>query len=112
MNTSSEAIMAVLQAARGQRPYSLQNQEVEQCFNVTLAMAVELIASNDRIDRLEHQLAQVAGKSLQEIRSGGSDADAESQRQASNEATLLRLLRILIDPRPVVDQRPQARAAS
>lgn len=109
MSTSSDAIIALVQTARGQRPYSMQDQEVEQCFNVTLALAVELIASNDRIDRLERQLAELSGKSLQDVRSGADDSEADDQRQASTEATLTRLLRILIDPRPVVDQRPQAR---
>lgn len=109
MSTSSDAIMALLHTARGQRCYSLESQEVEQCFNVTLAMAVELLTNSDRIDRLERQLAELSGRSLQEVRAGADDPDADNQRHASNEATLLRLLRILIDPRPIVDQRPQAR---
>ena len=111
MSSASEAIVDILQSARGQRPYSMQDQETEQCFNVTLALAVELIASNDRIDRLERQLAVVAGISLDEVRRGANTAENDAARLAANEATLLRLLRILIDPRPAIDQRPQARVA-
>lgn len=110
MTSSSDAIATLLQTVRGQRPYSLQDQETEQCFNVTLALAVELVASNDRIDRLERQLAAFAGRPLDEVRRGASDADAEAARLAANEAMLLRVLRILVDPRPAIDQRPEARA--
>ena len=109
MSNAADAVMAVLTTARGQRPYSMENQETEQCFAVTLALAVELIATNDRVDRLERQLAQLTGKPLEEVRNAAADEAADVQRLAANEATLLRTLRVLIDPRPAVDQRPHAR---
>jgi hypothetical protein len=110
MSTAAEAVISLLNTSRGQRPYSMENQETEQCFAVTLAMAVELIATNDRVDRLERQLAQLSGKPLEEVRRAGDDASAQQERLAANEATLLRTLRVLIDPRPAVDQRPHARS--
>ncbi|KRG54274.1 hypothetical protein ABB25_13920 [Stenotrophomonas koreensis] len=111
MTSAADAVLALLNTARGQRPYSMENQETEQCFAVTLALAVELIATNDRVDRLERQLAELSGKPLHEVRRSGSDAVAEQERLAANEATLLRTLRVLVDPRPAVDQRPHMRAA-
>ena len=110
MNSTGDAIVSVLKAARGNRPYSMQDQETEQCFNVALALAVELVATNDRIDRLERQLAALSGRPLDEVRRDQSGAEAEADRAAANEAMLLRVLRILIDPRPAVDQRPSERA--
>lgn len=112
MNLASNAIASVLQTARGNRPYSLENPETEQCFNVTLALVVELIASNDRIDRIERQLAELRGESLNEVRRGASDSEAEQARMATNEAMILRALRTLMDPRPAVDQRPWHRPDS
>lgn len=109
MSNAAEAILAVINTARGQRPYSLENQETEQCFAVTLALAVELIATNDRVDRLERQIAELSGRPLDEVRRAAADPEAEQARLAANEATLLRALRVLIDPRPAVDQRPSAR---
>lgn len=106
MSLSSDAIISVLQTARGNRPYSLESTETEQSFNVALALLVELIASNDRIDRIERQLADLSGKSLDEVRRSASDAEAEQCRSSANEATIHRALRILIDPRPMVDYRP------
>lgn len=104
--TPGNAILAVLEAARGERPYSLPDMETEQCLDVALALAVELVATNDRVDRLERQLAEVSGRPLDEVRRGAASADAEAARMVANEAMLLRVLRILVDPRPAVDQRP------
>lgn len=111
MNFSSGAIMEVIQTARGQRPYSMQDRETEQAFNVTLALLVELSASNDRIDRLERHIAELRGAPLDEVRNAHSDAAADGERLAATEALMVRALRILIDPRPAVDGRPKGREA-
>ena len=109
MSNSTDAIISILRTTRGHRPYSMSNKEAEHCLNIALALAVELVASNDRIDRLERQLADCSGKSLVEVRLGGSSPGASEQRQESNEAMLRRVLRVLIDRRDAVDQRPRFR---
>lgn len=111
MTSPSDAILSVIQSARGSRPYSMENQETEQTFNIALALTVELLATNDRVDRLERHIAQITGRSLQDVRIDHSDNGADQLRTAANEASITRVLRVLIDPRPKVDQRPNSRQA-
>lgn len=107
---SSEAIMAVLETVRGKRPYSLNDEETEQVFNITLALVVELASTNDRLDQLERQFAASTGSPLSEIKAGNlTAAEVEAEREEALEAYLLRTLRILIDPRATMDGRPKAR---
>ena len=109
MTSASDAILSVINAARGERPYSMESQETEQTFNVALALIIELLATNDRVDRLERHIAEITGKPLQEVRATAQDETSELARNATNEATIMRVLRVLIDPRPKVDQRPTSR---
>ena len=109
MANASEAIMTILETARGIRPYSLSNKETEQVFNIVLSLIVEVASSNDRIDNLERLLSVQTRMQLSEIEKGRSDAEAENERSQTMQAYLLRTLRILIDPRETIDARPKAR---
>jgi len=99
MTSSIDAITAVIQSGRGTRAYSLDNREAEQVLNIALALLVELAASNDRIDRLEREIAVLKGVPLDELRETPLDAAAQAERQTALEALELRVLRILVDPR-------------
>lgn len=106
MTTAVEAILALVESARGTRPQSLDDREVEEVLNIALALLVELSVSNDRIDRLERIVAAQSGittETLRDIRYGGAEAE---ERQQAMEALLARVLRILIDPRVPTDGRP------
>lgn len=109
VGNAAEAVLSVIESGRGSRPYSLSNQETEQVLNIALALLVELAASNDRIDRLERQLAELKGVALDEVLSGASDENAQAERQASMEAMQLRVLRVLMDTREAADGHPDAR---
>ncbi len=99
MTSRIDAITAVIQGGRGTRAYSLDNREAEQVLSIALALLVELAASNDRIDRLEREVAALRSVPLDELREAAVDADAQQERQAALEAMQLRVLRIMIDPR-------------
>jgi hypothetical protein len=109
MTSNSEAIAAVIESGRGTRPYSLENQETEQVLNIALALLVELAASNDRIDRLEHLLAETRGVDVQNLRETAPTEEAVKHRQLALEAMQLRVLRVLLDPREATDGRPASR---
>jgi hypothetical protein len=96
---SAEAIAALLSAARGDRPYSLDNRETEDVLNVALALLVELAVSNERIDRLERLMAQRTGLPLEELRDLRFEGAAAEERQAALDALMTRVLRIFLDPR-------------
>ena len=109
MTSAADAVLTLISSARGDRPYSLDDAEVENVLNIALALLVELSVSNDRIDRLERMVAELNGVPLEELkqtRYTGEDAEA---RQADMDALLARVLRILIDPRTPSDGRPAGR---
>lgn len=103
--TASDALTALVQSARGTRPYSLDNIDAENALNVALALAVELASANGRIDRLERLLARQSGMDLAALRAEHLEGEAEIERQQSMEAMMARVLRILADPRQAVDGR-------
>lgn len=99
MTSAIEAITAVIESGRGDRPYSLDNQEAEQVLTIALALLVELSASNQRIDRLEREIAALHGISLEALVDAPLDTAAQAERQAAMEAMQLRVMRVMIDPR-------------
>ncbi len=99
MTTQVEALSALIATARGDRPQSLASREAEEVLNVTLAVLVELAVANDRIDRLERLVAELSGRSVEELRDIRYDGEIAQGRQAATDALLTRALRIMLDPR-------------
>lgn len=99
MTTAADAISAVIAGQRGDRPFSLDSQEAEQVLSVALALMVELAASNDRIDRLEREVAALRGVPLDDLRNAPLDDAARTERQDALDAMQLRVMRIFLDPR-------------
>lgn len=99
MSGGADAIAQLLATARGVRPNSLACGEAEDALNVALAVTVELIVANDRIDRLERKVAELAQVSLQDLRDDFGDTDAAKERREANDALLMRAMRIFLDPR-------------
>lgn len=103
MMDSATAIAELLATARGHRPASLASAESEEALNVALALAVELVVANDRIDRLERHVARLSGLDLDEFRADSGDESAAVQRRDANDALLMRVMRIYLDPRNTRD---------
>lgn len=99
MTTQVEALSALIATGRGNRPQSLASREAEEVLNITLAVLVELVVSNDRIDRLERLVADLGGQSVAALRDIRYEGDIMQERQAATDALLTRALRIMIDPR-------------
>lgn len=99
MSTRADAIRAVIDSGRGTRPVSLETAETEQVLTIALALLVELSASNDRIDRLERDVAALQGTLPETSRNTALSDSAIAERQEALEALQLRVLRIMIDPR-------------
>lgn len=93
------ALSALIQSARGTRANSLACHEAEDVLNITLALLIELAVSNDRIDRLERMVADLAGRSVGDLRETVYEGEAAQERQAATDALIVRALRIMLDPR-------------
>ncbi len=93
------ALGALIQSARGRRPHSLACGEAEEVLDIALALLVELAVSNDRIDRLERMVADLADRTVEELRETVYEGEAAQERQAATDALLMRALRIMLDPR-------------
>ena len=106
MVAAAEAIMTLLQSGRGNRPYSLDDVEVENVLNIALALLVELGVANDRIDRLERVVADLSAMPVEHLRDIRYEDAVAEERQGALDALLARVLRILIDPRRPTDARP------
>jgi len=97
---STDAIAALIQLARGERRYSLENRETEEVLNLSLALLTELSVAFDRIDRLERVLAERTGIPLAELRNTDyPDGPAADERAEAGNALIARVLRIRSDPR-------------
>lgn len=99
MTTEAEALVALIESARGARPQSLACREAEEVLNITLAALIELVVANDRIDRLERLVAELRGEGVEALRDIRYDGDIAEERQRAAEGLLTRALRIMLDPR-------------
>ncbi|MEG3151313.1 hypothetical protein U1769_15575 [Sphingomonas sp. ZT3P38] len=99
MTSATDAIHAVIAAGRGDRPTSLDNVETERVLAIALTLLVELSVSNERIDRLEREVADLRGAALEEFRGAPLADTAIAERQEALEALQLRVLRVMVDPR-------------
>lgn len=99
MTDRASAVSEIIAAARGRRPQSLDCREAEEVLNISLAILIELAVANDRIDRLERLVAQLGGRSVEELREIRYEGEIASERQEATDALLARALRVLVDPR-------------
>lgn len=99
MTGAAEAVAASIAGARGRRPASLHSEETERVLAIALALLVELGAANDRIDRLEREIAALRGQPLAEWKEAPLDDAAAAERQDALDAMQARVLRIMLDPR-------------
>jgi hypothetical protein len=96
----AEAIVSLIELARGERRYSLESRETEEVLNIALALLAELGVAFDRIDRLERVVAERTGMPLAELRATDyPDGPAAEEREDAMNALIARVLRIRLDPR-------------
>lgn len=97
---AADAIVALIQLARGERRYSLESRETEEVLNLALALLTELAVAFDRIDRLERVLAERTGMTLADLRAiDYTEGSAAQEREDATSALIARVLRIRLDPR-------------
>jgi hypothetical protein len=95
MTSAAEAVELVVQAG----PISLHDAESEKVLNIALALLVELTAAQERIDRLEREVAALRKVELMAWKEEELPEDARIASAEQTEALQLRVLRPLIDPR-------------
>ena len=97
---SADAIITLIELARGERRYSLESRETEDVLNIALALLSELGVAFDRIDRLERVVAERTGMALDDLRAlEYTDGPPAQERDDAMNALIARVLRIRLDPR-------------
>jgi Cu/Ag efflux pump CusA len=97
---SAEAIVTLIELARGERRYSLESRETEEVLNIALALLSELAVACDRIDRLERVVAERTAMPIADLRAiDYTDGPAAQEREDAMNALIARVLRIRLDPR-------------
>ncbi|WP_375285717.1 hypothetical protein [Sphingomonas sp.] len=99
MTGAAEAVEMVIRGGRGIRPTSLNDAETEKVLCMALALLVELTTAQERIDRLEREVASLRGISLAAWKEADVPEEIRHEQAEQAEALQLRVLRPLIDPR-------------
>ncbi len=82
--------------AKGKRPWFFEDADVERVFNVTMALAMELAVTRQRLDAVERLLEKNGVLNQSDIEQFRPNADAESERQQWHRDYIARVLRVLI----------------
>ncbi len=90
--------------AKGKRPWFFDDPDVERVLNISMALAMELAVTRQRLDAVERLLAEKGLLTQDEIESFRPAPEAETARQQWNRDYIARVLRVLI-------QSAQGRAA-
>lgn len=90
--------------AKGKRPWFFNDPDVERVLNISMALAMELAVTRQRLDAVERLLAERGVLTRDEIESFQPTPEAETARQQWNRDYIARVLRVLI-------QSAQGRAA-
>jgi len=81
---------------KGARPYFFDDPAVERVMNITMAVAMELAVSRERIDTLERLLEEKGVLTRAEIDAYvPKDKQAETERQQAHSEYISRVLRII-----------------
>ncbi len=82
--------------AKGKRPWFFKDPDVERVLNITMALAMELAVTRQRLDAVERLLENKGLLDQAEIEKFAPDPAAETQRQQWNRDYLARVLRVMI----------------
>lgn len=82
--------------AKGKRPWFFDDPDVERVFNVTMALAMELAVTRQRLDALERLLEERGVLAQADLEQFRPQPEAEAQRQQWNRDYIARVLRVLI----------------
>ena len=89
--------------AKGQRPYFLKDKQTEQVMSITMAVAMELSVTRERLATMECLLEQKGILSREEIESFQPDPDEVAKRSAETQEYLARILRIIQQDKEELD---------
>lgn len=81
--------------AKGKRPYFLAEKQTEQVMSITMALAMELSVTRERLATMECLLEQKGILSRDEIESFQPGAAEVAKRSADTQEYLARILRII-----------------
>lgn len=89
--------------AKGKRPYFLADKQTEQVMSITMALAMELSVTRERLATVECLLERKGLVSRDEIESFQPDAAEVAKRSAGTQEYLARILRIIQQDKEEMD---------
>ena len=91
--------------AKGQRPYFMNDKQTEQVMSITMALAMELSVTRERVSTLECLLEEKGILTREEVENYSPDKEEVARRSASTQEYLARILRILQQDKEQIDGR-------
>lgn len=82
--------------AKGKRPWFYKDPDVERVFNISMALAMELAVTRQRLDALERLLEERAVLQQADIETFRPKPADEVTRQQWNRDYIARIMRVLI----------------
>mgnify|MGYP005993991351 CR=1 FL=1 len=81
--------------AKGQRPYFMNDKQTEQVMSITMALAMELSVTRERVATLECLLEEKGVLTREELNTYSPNKDEVARRSEATQEYLARILRIL-----------------
>lgn len=94
--TGIDPTLAGTTKAKGKRPWFYKDPDVERVFNISMALAMELAVTRQRLDALERLLEERGVLRQEEIETFRPQPEAEVTRQQWNRDYIARVMRVLI----------------
>ena len=89
--------------AKGKRPYFLDDKQTEQVMSITMAVAMELSVTRERLATMECLLEEKGILSRADIEAYKPDAEEIARRSAETQEYLARILRIMQQDKEEMD---------
>src|SRR6056297_2185888 len=96
MSKPGEYLEKILSLGDGARPAHIEPVELEHALAALLALTGEVSVLTERVNRLEHQLAQTRGVDVETLREDELGEAVEAEHAGARDALLLRVLHTVV----------------
>jgi hypothetical protein len=110
MSDAIDAIALANAKSKGKRPYFLENSEIENVLNITMALAQEVAVLRERTDTLERLLESKGMFARRELDAFVPNKLQANERAFAHQQFIARILRIIQQENESMSQHAEASA--